>query len=1186
MNNWLPVKVNHKLGFIDAAGQIIVEPKYDAVGDKPLAWNAFFTGTSNFILVENEGKLGLIDRTGREVLEPRYSQIRPLDDTLFTVTIDSLFTVVNRSGKILINDRYENIRPIYNGMSQVKEYFMVQKDGLWGVHKREGHRVFEPQFGYLEIIPKGKGYFRVKEDYGDKHWGLYSSEAVQILPHKFTKINVINDEFILGFDKETTARYSVWNYKGEQILPPEYITFQKLNEHFVTLKHQDTNRDVQKVIPGPMTYRQWQLYSFAEKQFITQPDDYDYFRPLDSNYVIAQKGNLMGIIDKKGTEVLAPTFAEIKTSRPPFFRVRQGTLWGLFTLEDGLVLDCKYQAISNFRDNFAMTRKNDMYGLLNHHGEEIIPSKFDRIQKEENYFKGFRDITMTVYEMNDSGRVVQEEFFPEVYTLSIGYETDMFGDEVTMTDIAAMRGQNRNNTIGVPNWAAFGEMQLWSPTDTLTIENSPWQWRKNEVTKFFECYNIAQNRVVESGVYKTIRHIPEADLTMVFASHEPVKNRLASMTIFPVDTACVVALFSHKKGKFITDFDMMGVNRQDFQKGLPYARFLDMDGKFGLVNQEGEQAKDELGNPLRFSFIGNFQNGKARACLGGRLSNSNEPKFTKFKAASVKSLLTQFYVTPTRFYPLNPVSKYHFEPIGEKKPSWGYIDTEGKFVIEPEYDFVNDFVDSLAVNQKNELWGLINEEEEVLLEFIYSSIKKFDGELWKISLPNPKSIFYNTKGHEIIGLEYSKLGGFSDEMCAVQKDSLWGFVDMAGNEVIECQYAEVKKFSEDWAAVRYDDYWFFIDKSGEKVLNLNNHVEFVETVGSFNDGLCWFKTGKWHGFIDKSGTIKIEAAYTKAFDFQNGVARVVWNKKTGLIDTKGEWILKPKQFEVIFPFDENGIAEVREHFKKSSGLLNNKGEILTPLKYQKIEAYNNGFYKVKNDDLWGFVNTEGKEVIPTKYDMVSEIGEGLVAVSLPSQLKWFFINTRNERAFKGNFEIVEGFNQGYAYVQVHEFDDLSKMYIDKSGNPFNPTEEDQVVHFSDGVFGMYNVFGQLRRFRQPLNYYYCDKDGVNLFNRSFERIQPFKNKTAPVRVDGRWGVINETGVFVIEPKYSKINQLDNELIHVRPGALFGLASKKGEIMIEPKYDYLEFARGIYRVERGESIGYLTREGEWIWEARK
>lgn len=1178
MNNWLPIKVNHKLGFIDTSGEILVEPKYDAVGNEPLVWNRFFTGQSDFILVENNEKLGLINANGQEVLAPNYTQIRPLNDTLFVVTIDSLFTVVNRSGEILMDARYEDVRVLYGNGRQVPEYFMVQKNSLWGIHKRKGHQVFSPQFGYIEIIEEGKGYFKVKKDYGDKHWALYGSDAKQLLPYKFTKIEVINDEFIICLDKDELGRYSVWDHEGTQVLPPEYLTYKKLNNHFIALKHKDTTPSRRSSTKEPTQQKEWQLYSFKKKEFITTPDDYDFFLPLDSNYVIAQKGELMGILDKDGKEVLEPTFTAIEKGRPPYYRVRKRN-WGLFTLEDGLVVDCQYQAIAEFDQDNALVRKNNLYGMINTFGEEVISPQFEKIQREENFYKGFFDVSMTLFEMGDSGRVVSEEYFPEVYTLSIGYETDMFGDDVTMSDIQAFQNQGRNllGNLSAPT--------VWSPFDTLEVLNTPWQWQRNEVFKRFELINTDRNQRVESPRYLTIRHIPEVRLTMVFLGEEPILNRLSAMTTFPLDTACSMALFSHEEGRFITDFEMMGLNRRDFQDGNEYARFIDKEGRFGLINQYGEQAKDDAGNPVRFTYIGEFKDGRARACLGGRISQVDEPKFQKFSVGFVRDFVNQFYITPTRFIPLNHVANFHVAPIGEEKADWGYINKKGKFIIDPTYDFANDFVDNSAINQKDGFWGIINEKEEIILDFKYSSISPFDGN-WKISLPNSKPIFFNNKGHEIIGLKYSKFGGFSDEMCAVQIDSLWGFINKKGEEVIPCQFTEVKKFSEGWAAVRYDDYWFFIDKSGEKVLHLNDHIKFVETVGTFKNGLCWFKTGKWHGYFDKSGNIRIEAAFTKAFDFENGIARVVFNKKTGLIDTNGEWVLKPKNLEVIFPFDENGIAVIREHFKKPSGLINLKGEILTELKYRKIEPPKNGFYKVSDGDLWGFLDTNGKEVIPLMYDQAMDIENGLVAVSLPSQLTWFFINTKNERAFKGNYEIVESFNQGYAFVQKHEFDDATKMHIGIDGKRFNPNEGDLVMHYSEGIFGMYTLFGTRRRFRRSLDYYFCDKNGVNVFNRNFGGIEPFKNRAAPVKMNGKWGLINQQGVYVIEPKYGKINHLDNGLLHVRPGVLFGLANKKGEILIEPKYDMLEKSRGILRLEQGEAIGYVNQDLETIWEVQK
>ena len=174
--------------------------------------------------------------------------------------------------------------------------------------------------------------------------------------------------------------------------------------------------------------------------------------------------------------------------------------------------------------------------------------------------------------------------------------------------------------------------------------------------------------------------------------------------------------------------------------------------------------------------------------------------------------------------------------------------------------------------------------------------------------------FFNKKGHEVIGLKYAKFGGFSDDMCRVKIDSLWGFVDKNGEEVIPCQYKEARNFSEGVAAVFVDENWIFIDKKGETVLNPTAKISFLEEVGTFKNGLCWYKVGKFYGYFDKKGKVKIKAQFTKAFDFEGDVARVVSNRKTGVIDQKGNWVLKPELFEVIFPFDENGVAVVRKKF--------------------------------------------------------------------------------------------------------------------------------------------------------------------------------------------------------------------------------------------------------------------------------
>lgn len=1155
--NWLPIKVKHKWGFINTNGNIVSEPKYDAIGNEAINWNRFFAGASNFRLVEMDEKLGLIDGQGIEVLAPAYRQIRPLNDTLFAVNLDSLFTVVNRSGKVLMNRPYEDIRLLFSDGQMVDEFFMVKEAEKWGIHQREGVQVFPPQFGYIELIKKGKGYFKVKEDFKNQHWALYSGDAVQILPYKYSKLDIINDDFILAYNDD--ARWSAWDSQGNAVLEPVWYGYQKLNRHLVALKNLDKN---------------WDLYSLAQKGFLPLEKKYEHFRTLNDNYIQARLKKLYGILDSLGNEVVEPIYQEILPAQAPFFRVKKNN-WGLLTLKDGLIVPCEYQAISDFRNNTAFVRKNDLYGVINTEGKEIIPTKFERIQREDNYLKAFYEITMTLYEMNEAGEVVSEEFFPEVYTLSIGYEMEMDGASFSARDIRNQRNGNRPiRSIGTNVNGA------WTNLDTVEMEG-PWEWRRNAAFKKWEMINKETKRSIIKPYYEGVRKIPSVGLSMVFSDADYVLNRLSTLGLYPVDTACSMALFSHETGKFITDFDMIGLRRNDFEAGLENAVFIDRNGQFGLIDKNGKQVKNELEEPLRFSYIGKFINGKARACLGGRLEVAEQPEQEKLAADPLKTLVHEFLMTPTRFFNLSFYRKFYFGKKGTEQAYWGYIDNTGKFVIEPEYDVVVDFKDSLAVNKKYGYWGLINDQNEVLLDFIYRGISSFVNDTWKVSMENQKPIFFNKKGHELIGLQYDKFGGFSEDMCAVKVGDLWGYVDIAGEEVIAPKFLNAKRFSEGWAAVQDSLGWFFINTNGEEKLRVNKVAENIAEVGNFKSGLCWFKIGRYYGYFNKKGKIKLKDIYTKAFDFEQGVARVVYNRKTGLLNPKGKWVLKPETYEVIFPFDANGLAEVRTHFKKLGGLINTNGELLTPLKYRKIDPFIDGYARVFNGELYGFIDKNGKEIIPMEYAQTTEIHDGLVAVLRPNKLTWHYINTKNERAFKGDFEIAENFNQGYAFIQIHEFDDLSKMYIDTEGKRISPTEGHQMIHHSDGLFGMYDPLAPRQNFRQE-NYYFSDKHGINIFDRYFEDIKPFQGITAPVKQFNRWGVLNRTGIYVIEPKYANINQLPEELIHVKPSQLFGITNKKGETILAPEFDNIIAVRSLYRVERGEQIGYTDLDGEWIW----
>ncbi len=70
----------------------------------------------------------------------------------------------------------------------------------------------------------------------------------------------------------------------------------------------------------------------------------------------------------------------------------------------------------------------------------------------------------------------------------------------------------------------------------------------------------------------------------------------------------------------------------------------------------------------------------------------------------------------------------------------------------------------------------------------------------------------------------------------------------------------------------------------------------------FNNGLAKVKFQKKWGFIDTSGVEVVAPRYHEVGNFVDGLARVRVNEKWGLVDTTGAVIIKPT-FHWIYDFE-------------------------------------------------------------------------------------------------------------------------------------------------------------------------------------------------------------------------------------------------------------------------------------------
>ena len=130
---------------------------------------------------------------------------------------------------------------------------------------------------------------------------------------------------------------------------------------------------------------------------------------------------------------------------------------------------------------------------------------------------------------------------------------------------------------------------------------------------------------------------------------------------------------------------------------------------------------------------------------------------------------------------------------------WGYIDTNGEWVIEPKYDYAYTFYNGVAEVERNVgenyQYALINEKGEFLVKFgTYDYMDGFYDEgvkYCKVEKGDRQAII-DTTGKEVVKLgEYEYIGGVYKDGFIFAEDKKLGFADFKGNYILEPEYDEL-----------------------------------------------------------------------------------------------------------------------------------------------------------------------------------------------------------------------------------------------------------------------------------------------------------------------------------------------------------------------------------------------------------
>jgi hypothetical protein len=328
--------------------------------------------------------------------------------------------------------------------------------------------------------------------------------------------------------------------------------------------------------------------------------------------------------------------------------------------------------------------------------------------------------------------------------------------------------------------------------------------------------------------------------------------------------------------------------------------------------------------------------------------------------------------------------------IGER---WGLIDTQGQWVIPPEFSFVNSVgAGRVMVRDTQDREGLADKDGRILLQPTFGRIERF-----------------------------------SEGLALVEKKNRYGFIDRDGKIVVPLTLQEASSFRNGTAKARSKEgLWGRMDRTGRWV---EQAVASEQKPGA--EGLTPSEIGGKWGYLDAEGLIAIKPQFADADPFDQGLARVCFGeglkRRYGLIDKKGRFIV-PAKYSVLGQFSDD-LARVE--VKGKEGFMNRKGRLAIPAIYDEVIPFEKGTALAKHKGLWGRIDAQGKTVVPFVYEALRESESGLAAARQKGL--WGYLNSKGGWAIPPQFHFVRNFNGLTADVQVKTGKSLKWRTIDKTG---------------------------------------------------------------------------------------------------------------------------------------------------------
>ena len=1048
--SFFPVKMNKKWGLINADGDLVLDPVYDAIGE----FKSF-----GYAIMQREGKVGLLGPNGREILAPAYQDLKVLTPELMAVLQDDQWTIINLKGKVVLATGYDRVRAL------TSEFLSFQENGKWGVVSRRGEKVVACRFDGVQF--QADGYFLTRKE---DHLGVLTWEGEEILPPRYDDIQ-IEEPGLIFFKKHN--RWGMADCHSGIRIPAAYDRIEVVGEQFIRL-----------LKGGKLA-----LYSLACERMISE-GEYDDGYLFSDQALLVKHNRLLGLLDTCGKQVLPVRFFEIHPFGPGQYRVNFRGKWGVVDGSGELLLPLDFDYLAPLKGGLSLARQNGKSGLVNSAAQLVVPALYDQLLVEGGQVKAYLDGSLTLFDLTANGGLVDQHRFTEHMTISVGkrglgggqssyhpspYVLDRYewfyaphvdkwglrrledGSEQIepLFDIVRVYPQWGFSLVGI---GSQNSMDLERTTyrfehlyglvnnaeGLLVTDLALWDVRVSDFERGYpaaRCLlsNGRHGLITSTGVFRCrdYAYIGEFSNGRARAS---VKGRLSG-TLSP--DKLHLGKVSDYLNKLLTPNSMLDFTQYDLEFERE-ANLICEGCEWGYIDTAGTMVVSD-----QYSFAHDYENevgivqcGEKWGMLGLKGETLIPCRYDEVEfLENTKKQIIRIYKREEKYGLIDSLGQLAlqlaFDEVGsfregllavKQNGSWGFVDRFGVMMIPCTFRAVENFSEGKAAVKMGRKWGFIDPAGNVVIDFQYIRVGNFrNGLAWFFD--GSKYGYIDESGQVAIEPQFERAYDFEGPVARVIRENKYGLIDGTGRFVIKPRYSIIHEYDDHGLAKagfgNEHILYGLIDQKGELI----THQSFIE-IRPFHEGLAVVKTKNGYGYIDTRGTMVISDRFLKVSNFSNGRAAVQENGRCGYIGANGQLQID-MAFTKCFDFEE-GKAVIYQGYRKA-GLIDSSGRFVILPSLDNLSHFTEGRGLLRDHRYRFYYITEKLDPGSDTYDDARAYQHGIAVVQ--SNGHWGVINQNGVAIIPPKYDRIENFENGYAKVRIKGFSGLSNLKGELIVNP-------------------------------------------------------------------------------------------------------------------------------------------------------